>query len=296
MTGTVAWRTLLGEAEQRLATAGHPAGQASVEARWIIEEASGYEGTEFHHGLDRPANLKGVVRFDRMLARRVGGEPIQYVLGRWAFRQLDLMVDPRVLIPRPETEVVVEYALAELSRLEGVAQPLLAADLGTGSGAIGLSLAVEHRSVQVWLSDRSSDALSVARANLSAVGRPATRVTIVQGSWFEAFGPDVLRQFAVIVSNPPYVSNDTELDPSVADWEPTEALYAADGGTADLIHLLNTAPDWLRPDGSLVLELSPEQAEAIRTHALVHFVEAEVFTDLAGRERGIIARHPRPVG
>lgn len=298
--GVLSWRALLAEAEQRFRSAadtiGLAPGGAGTEARWVVEEASGFEGAEFDHGLDQLATVRGVARFDRMVRRRLAGEPIQYVLGHWPFRHLDLMVDHRVLIPRPETEVVTEHALAELNRVSRGSEVVLAADLGTGSGAIGLSLAVEHRRAQIWLSDRSPDAIAVARANLAGIGGPATRVNIVEGSWFEPFGPDLLGRFALVVSNPPYVRHGLELDRSVADWEPAEALLAAEDGMAELLHLVETSPRWLRPDGALVLEFSPEQAPVVHERARHHFAEAEVFQDLAGLDRGIVARHPRPVG
>lgn len=292
MTGTIAWGELLAEAQQRLESAGLDGTQAQREARWIVEEASGFEGSEFLGGLRLLATVKGVGRFDRMLTRRTAGEPIQYVLGHWPFRNLDLMVDRRVLIPRPETEIVAGAALDELRRLSGLVANPLAADLGTGSGAIGLSLAAEHPTVQVWLSERSAEALEVARANLAGLGRPAARVNIVEGSWFEPFGPDLLGQFSVIVSNPPYVPTGVPLERSVADWEPHDALYAGDSGLDDLLHLVAEAPAWLRPEGALVLELSPEQAEAVRVEALARFVEADIVHDLTGQPRAVIARHP----
>ena len=123
--------------------------------------------------------------FLSMVQRREAGEPVQYVLGHWAFRQLDLMVDRRVLIPRPETEIVVEVALQELARLE-VEAPVIV-DLGTGSGAIALSIASERSRVVAWATDISRDALAVASANLAGLGAQTVgRVQLVQGNWWEA--------------------------------------------------------------------------------------------------------------
>ncbi|MFV2040100.1 MAG: class I SAM-dependent methyltransferase, partial [Acidimicrobiales bacterium] len=186
---TVAWRSFLDEARQRLEAAGFAS--ADIEARRIVEEASGYEGAGFHSGLNELATQRGVVAFDAMLGRRLGGEPLQYVLGRWGFRTLDLLVDRRALIPRPETEVVAGVALDELSRLATPGRRLTALDLGTGTGAIGLSLAAERPDTEVILTDVSTEALKVARANLAGLGRAGTRVSIAQGSWFVAL-PDRL--------------------------------------------------------------------------------------------------------
>ena len=153
------WRHLYLEALERLADR-----QA---ARWFVEEAS---GGAWPVVLDEPAPARAEGVFRSMLARRAAGEPVQYVLGHWAFRRLDLMVDRRVLIPRPETEVVVEVALGELARLAG--HPLVV-DLGTGSGAIALSIVTECAGAEVWATDLSEDALAVASANLTGLGAKA---------------------------------------------------------------------------------------------------------------------------
>ena len=136
--------------------------------------------------LDDPLTEGAMARYDDMVARRAAGEPLQYVLGHWGFRHLDLMVNRRVLIPRPETEQVVEVALAELDRLGGRDVPTTVVDLGTGSGAIALAVATERVRTTVWATDASEAALAVARANLAGVGRAGARVTMVAGDWFGA--------------------------------------------------------------------------------------------------------------
>ncbi|MEM7288523.1 MAG: peptide chain release factor N(5)-glutamine methyltransferase [Actinomycetota bacterium] len=288
---TVAWRSFHREATTRLAAAGVDA--PDVDARRIVEAASGFEGAEFHLGLDRLATKRGVVRFDDMMERRLAGEPLQYVVGSWGFRTLDLMVDRRVLIPRPETEVVAGLALAELARLAEPGHVLTAVDLGTGSGAIGLSLAAERTDTHVVLTDASEDALQVARANLTGIGRAATRVMIRQGSWFEALAPDLAGRVDVVVSNPPYVAESDPLPSVVADWEPLEALRAPDGGRADLRHLIGGVGEWLRPGGSLVLEMDPTQtAWAAEAAAAAGLVDISIRPDLSGRDRALTARRP----
>ena len=171
-----------------------------------------------------------------MLAPARAGEPLQYVLGSWAFRRLDLMVDRRVLIPRPETEEVAGVAV-DLARCV-TAAPLHCADLGTGSGAIGLSLAAElatHRprlDAEVWLTDVSTDALDVARANLAGLGRGAPTVRVAAGSWFDALPDDLRGRLDVVVANPPYVARrrSGRRRRSCATWEPHVRLFAgADG-------------------------------------------------------------------
>ena len=294
--GTIPWRALLAEAVERL-TGRTPS--PAVDARRIVEQASGHEGAAFHDGLDEAATERGVAFFDRMLERRAAGEPLQYVLGRWAFRHLDLFVDARVLIPRPETEVVAGLALAELDRIRAARsardgsgeERLVAVDLGTGSGAIGLSLAFERPWTEVWLTDRSSDALAVARANCSGIGRPGTRVTIAEGSWFAALPADLRGGIDVLVSNPPYVAASDPLPAEVAEWEPAEALVPGVTGLEAIEEIVAAAPGWLRPDGVLVVEHGDTQGPAVVALALAAgFAEAVTARDLTGRDRALVAR------
>ena len=197
-TGTLTWRTLWDETS--LVT-GRP------QARWLCEEASGAFGPEFLEVVAQPATERCVAHLDSMLARVRQGEPLQYVLGHWSFRRLDLLVDQRVLIPRPETELVVEVALgcARQAALEHADRPLQLADLGTGSGAIGLSLATElpRGLAEVWLTDVSADALDVARANTAGLGMAGAAVRFGHGSWFVALPPTLRGQSAVGGLNPP---------------------------------------------------------------------------------------------
>lgn len=295
--GIITWREILAESTARLAPV---ADVPSVEARWIIERASGNEGAEFLASLDEPATARAMHFHDLMIERRLQGEPLQYVLGRWAFRMLDLLVDRRVLIPRPETEVVAGLAIDEIDRCRDAAtdagRPVRALDLGTGSGAIGLSLAFERERVDVWLVDESPDALAVARANLAGIGRAATRVSIVEGSWFSGLDGEMAGTFDVIVSNPPYVATGDEVEPIVRDWEPMSALYAGDDGLDDLRAIVADAPRWLAPWGALVLEMDPRQTAIVADLAgAVGFADVEVRRDLAGRDRAVVARMPSAV-
>ncbi len=285
---TVPWRYFLAEAVERLTGAGIESPE--VDATRIVEEATGYDGSELHLRIDDPATVAGVARFDRMLARRLAGEPLQYVLGRWGFRQLDLMVDRRVLIPRPETEVLVGVALDELERQAG-AEPLIALDLGTGSGAIALSLAAERDDVQVTAVERSADALAVARANLAGLGRPATRVRMIEGSWFEPVDPELRGRVHLVVSNPPYVAETDDLPPEVSEWEPTGALVAGPRGLEAAEVIIDEAAGWLRPGGALVLELAPDQLGSAAARAAERgFGPVDVLLDLVGRDRVLRAR------
>ena len=279
------WRRFYADATRRLGS--------QIDARRIVERASGREGAEFHTALDDPVPPRAVPFFEAMVERRAAGEPLQYVVGRWGFRHLDLLVDRRVLIPRPETEQVVEVALEEVRRI-GAGRPV-AVDLGTGCGAIALSLALEVPAAEVWAVDESSDALAVARANLTGAGTfVATRVRLVEGSWFEPLPADLEGRITVVVANPPYVGEDEDLPADVADWEPRSALIAGPTGMEDIEAIVAAAPGWLARPGVLVVELAPAQAERAITLALdAGFAEAECKRDLAGLPRALVARTAR---
>lgn len=291
---TTPWRDLLAEATDRLTEAGFAS--PGVDARRIVERATGTSGPEYALVLDEPSTERGVGFFDLMLERRLIGEPLQYVIGQWGFRTLDLFVDRRVLIPRPETEEVVEQALAELDRVT-VADPSMCTapvlDLGTGSGAIALSFAAERDQVEVWAVERSPGAAAVARANLAGLGTAATRVRIVEGSWFEPLPDDLEGRFGVIVANPPYVAPHEPLPPEVADWEPVEALIPGATGLEAIDHLVPEALGWLAPGASLVVELAPDQADhAVELAHRSGYEGARARSDLSGRLRMLVARAP----
>ena len=278
---TIAWSALLAEATERI---------GAQDARRIVEEVTGALPGGLHSVLDDLATERGVARFDSMVARRDAGEPLQYVLGRWGFRTLDLMVDHRVLIPRPETETVAGLAIEHLAeRSRTIDRELLVADLGTGSGAIALSIAVECPATRVMATDASPDALAVARANLAGIGRAATRVSLHEGSWFDAVPSAVEGSLDLIVSNPPYVGDDEDLPAVVHDWEPTTALRAGADGLADLRHIIDLAPGWLTADGALVLEMAPDQTDIVAGWAADEGLTPTVHRDLAGRPRAVVA-------
>jgi release factor glutamine methyltransferase len=273
---TLTWDSVRREAAEQLrAVAAAP----EAEARWLAEEAA--------PDLDGPVTTRALAHFDAMLGRRLAGEPVQYVLGHWAFRTLDLLVDGRVLIPRPETEVVAGEAIDELRRLGG----RVAVDLGTGSGAIALSLAVEVPAAEVWAVDRSADAVAVARANLAGIGRAGARVRVVEGDWFAGLPAELRGQVDIVVSNPPYVADGDELPDSVREWEPSSALLSGPDGLDDIRRIVAEAPAWLRRPGALVVELAPTQAEAaVELARAAGFDEAEYRHDLTGRPRFLRAR------
>jgi len=290
------WRSTVA---QRLAAGGIET--ADVEARRLCESASGSGGADWLDGESRRPTGHGVATLEAMVERRLSGEPLQYVLGSWSFRGLDLMVDARVLIPRPETEWVVECALEEAERLglrRGTRAPfdardpsVVVADLGTGSGAIGLALEAELPDAEVWATDVSEEALLVARANVAGCG--ATRVRVAQGSWFDALPERLRGRIGVVVSNPPYVSEpevDT-LPAEVADHEPLRALVSGPTGLEALQEVVAASVAWLAEAAVLVCEIAPHQAaEVIGLARDAGFREPLVRADLTGRDRVLIAR------
>jgi release factor glutamine methyltransferase len=286
---TPSWRQLRDEAVARLAAAG--VADPTQELRWIAERASGRTPAEQVAALDDPATAREATVVDRLVRRRETGEPLQYVLGRWGFRTLDLLVDRRVLIPRPETEVVAGLAIEAAAAME---QPALVVDLGTGSGAIALSVAAERwPHVEVWATDASAEALAVARANLAGLGRRSSVVRLVEGDWYRALPDELEGRVDVVVSNPPYVAATEPLPPEVADWEPTSALRAGPDGLDELRRIISDAPRWLAAGGVLVTEIGETQGTAVTDLATsAGLVDATIAPDLAGRDRALVARLP----
>jgi release factor glutamine methyltransferase len=269
-------------------------GVGSPVARWLCEEASGLDGDDFLAALDDPVTNRVVAHLDAMVARVQSGEPVQYVVGHWPFRTLDLMVDPRVLIPRPETEEVVGVALSLCDR----SRPLRCADLGCGSGAIGLSLAAElpRGRSEVWLTDVSADALDVARANAAGLGMAAAGVQFAQGSWWDALPASLAGTFDLIVSNPPYVDvGDARLEAIVARHEPALALFGGEDGLDAIRVIVDGAPRWLAPGGWLVVEIGASQGDDVAALArAAGLVEVDVRPDAAGHDRVLVARGAQP--
>ncbi len=284
-SGAVTWRTLLSETIKVLGE--------RPQAHWICETACGLDGDEFLAELDEPATERMVAQLDAMVARYRAGEPLAYVMGHWSFRTIELMVDRRVLIPRPETEVVAGRAL-ELAR--SFAECRRVVDLGTGSGAIGLSLAAELplTNTEIWMTDYSVDAIDVARANVAGLGRAAANVRMSHGSWFEALPVELRGEIDVVVSNPPYIADgDPEVAESVLKYEPHSALFAGADGLDNVRTIARDAREWLRSGGWLVFEIGYQQGEAVK--ALLEgfgFVDVTIANDLTGRPRIAEALNP----
>lgn len=223
-------------------------------------------------------------QLDDLLARRKTGEPVAHLVGEREFWSLPLFVSAATLIPRPDTECLVEQALARLP-----ATPVRLLDLGTGTGAIALALASERPDCQVTAVDVMPDAVALAQRNLARLALP--NVTVLHSSWFTALGD---RQFEMIVSNPPYID---EADPHLAKgdvrFEPRSALVAGDQGLADLSHIITQSRQHLVSGGWLLLEHGWTQGEAVRALLLqAGFDQVETCRDYGGNERLTLGKRP----
>ena len=245
-----------------------------LDAELLLCEATGWDRAHLAASPDEEIPPAAARRFGETVRRRLRREPVAYILGRRGFRHIELAVDPRVLIPRPETELLVELAL-ELA-------PRRALDVGTGSGAIALAVAGELPDCEVVATDTSPAALEVARANAERLGL-AGRVELVEGTL-----PDS-GEFDLVLANLPYVSEAEwgGLEPEVTEWEPREALLAGPDGLDAIRSLLDVGP----PGRCLALEVGEEQAQA--AGALIReagFGQVETRKDLAGIERVVVGR------
>jgi release factor glutamine methyltransferase len=273
---TLSLGEILGRTAEHLAARGCESPR--LDAELLLGSALGLARIELYMHLDRPLTAAELDRARALVARRAAREPLQYILGEWGFRRLTLAVDGRALIPRPETEIVVERCLA---LLDGTPAPRVL-DVGTGSGAIALALADEHPGAQVTGIDSSRDALGLAQENAVRTGLEIElalydlRDGLPDGPW------------DLVVSNPPYVARSElpGLAPEVSEWEPREALVD-DGATEALVR---AAPAVLRPGGALVLEVAEEKAKSVA--ALLgesDFVSIRLTPDLTGRDRVVEA-------
>ncbi len=273
--------------------AGKGVERARLDGEYLLAHALGLERLGLYLQYDRPLTPEELDDFRPLLKRRARREPLQYILGSQPFRELDLTVDPRVLVPRPETETLVEEVLTWARHrvdVSGSAQLLDALDVGTGTGAIALSLALEGPFARVVATDVSGDALAVAKGNAAAAALEE-KVEFREGADFGPLAEG--ERFDVIVSNPPYVADGdrTELEPEVSEWEPEGALFAGPDGLDVIRRLVAGAPRWLREGGLLALEIGAGQARAVEglLEGMGGWEEVGVRADLAGRQRIVMA-------
>ncbi len=275
-------REALRQAESRLAFQNIP--DARVEAELLLMHSLSIQRAELYARLGELLPSPEGDEFYGLVERRLRREPTAYILKRCEFYGIELYVDPRVLIPRPETELLVETALVFVERRFGKEQPCSLVDVGTGSGAIAIALALHLPHARIYATDVSADAVDVARLNCGRHGVQG-RVELLAGHLLEPLS----RPVDLIVANLPYVKDADipQLTPEVRDFEPVVALAGGADGLDKVRLLLAEAKDRLLPQGSVMLEIGLGQAEEAVSLAKRHFLESKVdlIRDFAGIER-----------
>lgn len=256
----------------------------ALEARHLLQHLLGVTTSYLITHGTQPMAPDRAQTLETLIARRLSGEPLAYVLGSAGFWDMQLTVDARVLVPRADTETLVEAVLQRLP-----ASPLSIADLGTGSGAIALALARERPAWQVVATDASAEALACARDNAQRLD--LTRVAFLTGDWYQALAS---RRFDALVCNPPYIDpGDTHLEAPALRHEPQGALVAAEHGVADLATIVAGAHRHLHANGLLALEHGYDQGEIVRQLlADHHFTAIETIHDLGGQPRTTLGFMP----
>jgi release factor glutamine methyltransferase len=276
-------RELLGRTREYLEQKGVPSPR--LDAEYLLAHVLAVQRLELYLDHDRLLEPAEVDRLRELVRRRGKREPLAYVLGSWSFYGLELHCDARALVPRPETEVLVERCLA---LLDGTPAPAIL-DVGTGTGAIALALAARLPAASVTAIDLSAAALALAGENAAANGLDG-RIELLEG---DLLAPVADRQFDLVASNPPYVAAGEEVDPEVAGYEPALAVYAEDGGRAIHERLATGAPSALQPGGHLVVEVAEGQAAWLAEHLeSLGYAAIAVTRDLRGVDRVVEARQP----
>lgn len=258
------------------------------EAEILVRHVLGSSRAELFARAGRALTAEQAERLAGLVERRRAHEPLQYLTGRQAFRRLELLVGPGVLVPRPETEMVVEQALELIA---GVRGPVVV-DACCGSGAIALSIATERPDSRVWATEVSDEAIAWARRNLDATG--ASNVTLVQGDLFAPLPGELRGSVDLAVANPPYLPESMlqTMPDDVRDHEPRIATVSGPTGLEVPKRIVDEAYGWLRPGGLLVMETWPGQAGRLRTLLAARYGDVAILADLAGALR--VARGRRP--
>ncbi len=257
-----------------------------LNAEWLIASALGIDRMKLYMQFDRPLKEDELADMRLKVARRAKREPLQYILGTTPFHELELKVDQRALIPRPETEQLVELALGSLGENDGEYRIV---DLGTGSGAIALALAFALPRSEVFAVDASREALELAQENALGCGLQ-NRVTFVLSDWFADFDPE--GEFDLIVSNPPYLTGEEmeTAEPEVKDFEPHSALFAEKEGLSDLETIVSGSLQRLKAGGTLWLETGIGHREPLVSLCKeLGYAEAVGVDDWSGRPRFVRA-------
>jgi release factor glutamine methyltransferase len=285
--------TTLAEAIQQAAArlAAHKVENARLDAEVLLGHALGRDRAWLLVHMQDQLDEQGRLAYENSIGRRAVREPLQYITGLQEFWGLPFIVTSDVLIPRPETELVVEAAVRTGKT---TATPVFV-DLCTGSGCIAISLAKEHPQARIFATDRSRAALDIARRNALQNG-VADRIRFLEGDLFMPLsGVDLIGRIDVITANPPYIRNDefALLQPEVRDFEPEMALLSGPDGTEMAERIINAAATYLKPGGALIMEMGISQAESLRkfiTYTGRYLSTIDILKDLAGIERVIVAK------
>jgi release factor glutamine methyltransferase len=258
-----------------------------LDARILLCHAAGVSREELLLHGNKTLNNQQWSLYQEFIARRLAHEPIAYITGKKEFYGLELIITKDVLIPRPETEMIIDLMLAELS-LHPISQEPSILELGTGSGALAVSLAANHERANILATDISAAALKIARLNAQKY-LLKERITFILSDWYQQIER---QEFDYIISNPPYINSEEQeiMAPETRKFEPALALYANDDGSAAYKQIIAQAPYYLKPHGKIFLEIGYKQATQI-SHLLLKsgFGEITVHKDLAGHDRIIAA-------
>lgn len=262
----------------------HNVQTARLDAEVILAHVLDVDRLTLYVQFDRPLNSDEVDRYRNTIARRAKGEPVAYITGQREFYSLPLKTDKRALIPRQDTEILVDEVLKSLQSLSPDGDPVEVADIGTGTGAIAIALAKSMDRVRVVAVDVDTNALQLAEENVT-LNDVSDQVTLVQGNLLE---PLEDRRFHAIVSNPPYIA-ETEWDglaTDVREYEPKIALVSGKDGLSHIRRIIEQCSSVLRPEGFLALEIGYLQGESVREIArTAGFDDVHIYQDLAGRDR-----------
>ena len=265
-----------------------------INADTLLSFVLSCDRTKLYTNPDEIISDANINRYKELINERIRHVPLQYITHQVEFMSLDFFVDERVLIPRPETEILVEAVLENVHDKQYSNEKITIMDIGTGSGNIAISLAKNLSNVEIYASDISQEALEIARENVQR-HKVADKVLLLHGDLSGAFISHIDQgSIDFIVSNPPYVSESEwkNLEPELKDHEPRKALVAGKDGLCFYRHIIRDASDWLMPDGYLVFEIGDTQANSITRfmESEGHYKDIEISNDLQGKERIIFAR------
>lgn len=266
----------------------------NIEAETLLAYVLSCNRVNLHANSDRTIKHEDFTAYQRLIKERASHIPLQYITGHVEFMSLDFVVDENVLIPRPETEILVEAVINKVKSKSISNKIVTIVDIGTGSGNISVSLAVYLKNVQLFASDISKNALAVARINAQS-NKVTDKVFLLRGNLFEAFDNHLEKgSVDFIVSNPPYVKESewNELELEIRNHEPTEALVGGKDGLYYCKQIIKEAPEWLKAKGHLIMEVGNTQAKTIKSliEREGHFEDIEIFRDLQTIERIVMAR------